>query len=700
MNLLPLLLVGVFGLEPHCPDCARQDSTALPPVIVEESAAETRQRGPEAPTRINVLELRRYKPQLEFAELLAEVPGIFARERYNYAQDTQISVRGFGARSAFGVRGVRIEYDGIPATAADGQSQIGHIDVAAAGRVEVIRGPFAALYGNGGAFIRIDGSGPRQRISDRASIGAGSNGQTRVAVALDGGERLRWDISANHFRTDGERANSAARRTLLSARAEVDVGESGLLSLSANSQDQPDSEDPQGLTRAEFINNPGAANPAAQLFGTIKSVNQEQVGARYRHDFGDSQVQVSAYAGQRQIDQVLSVPRSAQISPTNGGGIVDLGRDYNGAALRFSHPTDWGFAQAELSGELRVERLTEDRRGYENFRGPMLGVRGALRRDERNDAQVRDGMLRLDLDPSEDWRLSAGVRRNRTRYRSDDYYVAPGNPDDSGRYQAAAWLPVIGARYSATERISLHAAAGRTHEVPTLGELAYRADGEGGFNSALRPARAKQWELSARYADERLHLDASVFRVDGESEIVVDTSEGGRTSFQNAAATRRSGVELAGDYRLSEAWRLRAVVSFIEARYTQSYATCTRQPCPSPDFVIEAGRRLPGVAPRQALLELLWRGAAGWNGALDWRALDATAASDRNDDQVPGYATLNLRLNRQFDVSEVLQLSAQLRIDNLTDHQYSASLIVNEGARRYYEPAPGRNYFAGVELRW
>lgn len=700
MTLLPLLLVGMFGLDPECPDCARQDSTKLPAVIVEESAAEARQRGPEAPARINVLELRRYKPQLEFAELLAEVPGIFARERYNYAQDTQINVRGFGARSAFGVRGVRIEYDGIPATAADGQSQIGHIDVSAAGRVEVIRGPFAALYGNGGAFIRVDGSGPRQREGDRASLGAGSNGQTRVAVALDGGERLRWDVSANHFKTDGERANSAARRTLLSARAELDVGESGLLSLSANSQDQPDSEDPQGLTREEFLTNPGAANPAAELFGTIKSVTQEQVGARYRHDFGASQLQFSAYAGQRQIDQVLSVPRSAQISATSGGGVVDLGRDYSGAALRFNHPADWGFAQAELSGELRVERLTEDRLGFENFLGPMLGVRGALRRDERNDARVNDGMLRLDLDPSEDWRLSAGVRRNRTRYSSDDHYIAPGNPDDSGNYQAAAWLPVIGVRWSATERISLHAAAGRTHEVPTLAELAYRPDGEGGFNSTLRPARAKQWELSARYVDDRLHVDASVFRVDGESEIVVDTSEGGRTSFQNAAATRRSGVELASDYRLNEAWRLRAALSYIDARYTQSYATCTRQPCPAPDFVIVAGRRLPGVAPRQALLELLWRGAAGWNGALDWRAVDDTAASDRNDDRVPGYATLNLRLNRQFDLSETLQLNAQLRIDNLTDHQYSASLIVNEGSRRYYEPAPGRSFFAGVELRW
>ena len=712
MTLLPILFAcALFDAEAfagppvavsadECIDCALLDSTRLPPVIVVESAGDGHARGAENSARIDVLELRRYKPDLDLIDVLTEVPGMVARDRYNLAQDTQINVRGFGARSAFGVRGVRIEYDGIPATAADGQTQIGHIDLAAVGRVEVIRGPFAALHGNGGAFIRIDGGGPRRADADRVSLALGSHGQRRAALALDGGEPIRWDISANRFETDGVRAQSSAQRSLFSARAQIDVGDDALFSVSANRQDQPDSEDPQGLTRAEFALNPRGANPAARLFGTVKSVTQDQVGALYRVDVGASRLEASAYAGERQVNQVLSVSRAAQLAPGNGGGVIELARDYAGGAVRFTHERSLGGVEAQVSAELRIERLVEDRRGFENFLGPQLGVRGALRRDERNRAWVRDTMLRLDLDPNDAWRLSAGVRRNSTDYRSEDHYLAPGNPDDSGRYEDSAWLPVVGVLYRVSERFDLHAAAGRTHELPTLAELAYRADGDGGFNQALRPARARQWELGARYADAGWHLEATAFRVLGESEIVVQSSEGGRTSFQNAGSTMRQGLELAGDYALGESWRLRAVLNLIEARYTSDYLTCLRQPCTAPDFTILSGRRVPGVSPRQGLLEVLWRGGNRWSGALDLRALDATAASDRNDDRVPGYAALNVRLARQFQVGNRLRMNAQFRIDNLLDHTYSASLIVNEGARRYFEPAPGRSFFVGMEMRW
>ncbi|MBK8067646.1 MAG: TonB-dependent receptor [Rhodanobacteraceae bacterium] len=677
-------------------------ATPLPPVIAEERAPEEDARRPERRKQVDLDELRQRRAATDIAEALSELPGVIARQRYNEAQDTQIQVRGFGARSPFGVRGLRIEYDGIPATAADGQSQIGHLDIASGGRMTLVRGPFAALYGNGGAYLRVDGVRGVQRDGDRVSLALGSNGQRRIGIAADTGEALRLGVSGNHYETDGVRARSAATRTLGAARLDWEIGERDALALSLHTQVQPDSEDPQGLTRAEFDADPEASNPLAAQFGTRKSARQSQLGARWQHDFGDSELSFAAYAGQRSIDQVLSVSVQAQQLPTNGGGIVDLERDYHGWSLRWLHRAAWSFADAELSAELRDERLAEDRRGYENFVGDRLGVRGALRRDETNASDARDAMLRLDLMPGDAWRFSAGVRRTLADYRSDDRFIAPGNPDDSGDYSADAWLPVVGASWRIDPQWQLHAAVGRTQELPTLAELAYREDGDGGFNDDLKPAMGDQAELGLAWAGDALRAELTAFLVEMDDEIVVDSALGGRTSFRNAGATRRDGLEIAADWRLAQAWQLRGVANLIDARYREGYSNCPARPlpCPPQAVTVAAGQPLTGVPDRSARVELGYTAGRDWSAALEWQALSPTPASDRVADKVPGYAIWNLRWQKRFALRGFGLASALVRVDNLFDRRYSASAIVNDGARRYYETAPGRSVWVGVDWAW
>ncbi len=690
-----IALAVIAALAAQCPDCPPE----LPAVVAEARAPVDGVRRPERPASIDLADLARRRAETDISEPLSELPGVVARPRHNEAQDTQIQIRGFGARSPFGVRGLRIEYDGIPATAADGQSQIGHIDLTSGGRLTLIRGPFAALYGNGGGYLRVDGEHARGRDADRLQMALGDNGQRRIGFDVDHGDELwRLGVAANRYRTDGVRERSAAERTLASSRFDWAPADDGLLSLSAHYQDQPDSQDPQGLTRAEFDADPFSASPAAELFRTRKSTRQSQFGARYQHQFGAHEFSVAAYVGQRSIDQVLSVPRVAQLQPTSGGGVVALDRDYYGGALRWNHRADWSWADSELSAEWRDERLSEDRRGYENFVGDELGVRGALRRDETNRGDTRDAMVRIDLDPDEAWRISAGVRRSDADFDSDDRYVAPGNPDDSGAYANDAWLPVVGASYRFEAPWVAHLAVGRTQELPTLAELAYRDDGDGGFNDALEPASGDQAEIGLQYAGTRLRGEATAFQVEVADEIVVASSQGGRTSFQNGGATRRRGLELALDWEWSSAWRLRGVANWIDARYTEGYTTCPQPPCTAPVVTIEAGRRLPGVAPRSGRLELVWTQGADLDGALEWLGMAATPASDRNDDEVPGYAVVNARLSKRFAPQRWGRLSALVRLDNLFDRRYSASLIVNEGARRYYETAPGRGLWLGLDL--
>lgn len=695
--IIPALIAALVAqAPPSCRDCP---ATELPAVVAEERADDDDARKPERPAVVDLEELARRRAATDISEPLSEMPGVVARPRHNEAQDTQIQIRGFGARSPFGVRGLRVEYDGIPATAADGQSQIGHIDLTSGGRMTLIRGPFAALYGNGGGYLRVDGARNRRRDADRVQMALGDNGQQRIGFDVDHGDELwRLGVAANRYRSDGVRARSGAERTLASSRLDWSPSDDGLLSLSAHYQDQPGSGDPQGLTRDEFGAEPFAASPAAELFGTRKSTRQSQFGARYLHEFGASEISIAAFVGQRGIDQVLSVSRAAQLQPGNGGGIVAVDRDYHGGSLRWRHRSKWSWADAEFSAELRDEQLSEDRRGYENFVGDQLGVRGALRRDETNRGGSRDAMLRIDVDPDDAWRLSAGVRRSDTDFESDDRYIAPGNPDDSGDYAKDAWLPVVGASYRFDDAWLLHAALGRTQELPTLAELAYRDDGDGGFNDALEPARADQAEVGLQYAGEHLRAEATAFQVEVEDEIVVASSQGGRTSFQNGGGTRRRGLELALDWQWSHAWRVRGVANWIDARYTEGYSTCPRPPCTAPIVAIEAGQPLPGVAPRSGRLELMWRRDADLDGAIEWLGMAATPASDRNAEEVPGYAVFNARVSKRFAPQSWGRLSMLLRVDNLFDRRYSASLIVNEGARRYYETAPGRGLWLGLDL--
>lgn len=695
--IIPALLVSVAGLAtPDCRDCA---ATELPAVVAEERPRRDDERTPERPASVDLDDLGRRRAATDLSEPLQELPGVVARQRYNEAQDTQIQVRGFGARSPFGVRGLRIEYDGIPATAADGQSQIGHIDLSAGGRLTLVRGPFAALYGNGGGYLRIDGERDPARDADRLLLAFGDNAQQRAGFDADlGSDRWRLGVNANRYRTDGVRDHSSAERRLAAARIDWTPGDGRLLSLSLHHQDQPRSEDPQGLTRAEFEADPFSASPSAVLFGTRKSTRQSQFGARYAHAFGATEFSIAAYAGQRSIDQVLSVPRLAQLAPGSGGGIVALDRDYHGVSLRLQQRTEWSWADAVWSAEWRDERLSEDRLGYENFVGDQLGVRGALRRDESNRGAARDAMLRVDVDPDAAWRLSAGLRRSVAGFDSHDRYIAPGNPDDSGSYESDAWLPVVGVSRRFAAPWVAHLAIGRTQELPTLAELAYRDDGGSGFNDALDPARGGQAEVGLGYHGERLRGDLTAFQIEVDDEIVVASSQGGRTSFQNGGATRRRGVELALDWRWSAAWRLRGVANWIDARYSEGYSNCAQPPCTRPPVSVTAGQRLPGVAPRSGRLELVWSAGEDVDAAIEWLGMAATPASDRNDDVVPGYGVVAARLSRRFATQPWGQLSVLLRVDNVLDRRYSASLIVNEGARRYFETAPGRGLWLGLDL--
>jgi iron complex outermembrane receptor protein len=633
--------------------------------------------------------IREGRPQVNLSESLNAVPGIVVQNRQNYAQDLQISSRGFGGRTPFGVRGLRLYADGIPATMPDGQGQAASFNLDTADRIEVLRGPFASMYGNAsGGVVQIftaDGP-PRPTLGARLHLGSYDTSKWTAQYGAQHGP-LNLNTSASVFRTDGYRDHSAARRDHAHAKFKLDAGSAGVFTLIGDYLDQPETQDPLGLTAAQVAQNRRQAPSVAYDFDTRKSVSQSQVGLV--HDFRISArnaLQTRVYAGDRQVTQHLSIPLFVQAAPTHSGGVVDLDRGYGGAGVRFSHNA------VALNGPLDVhvgfdyERMAERRRGFIN----NLGVTGALKRDEDDTVQSNDVYAQAEWRVHERVLLMSGVRHSRVRFKSEDFFIAPGNPDDSGSIRYVRTSPVAGVTFDASHDLKLYVNVGRGFETPTFAELAYRSGGAPGLNFALRPSISRHREAGAKMRlGDAGRVTLAVFRIDVSDEIVVDTSSGGRNTFKNAAHTERKGVELAWQGRW-QAFEAAVAYTYLNAQFAQPFSSGAGP------TVVPAGRRLPGVPATTLYGELVWRHAAsGFHAAAETRYNGRVYVDDANSDSASPYVTANVRVGFEQRARQ-WRFTQFVRVDNIADREYIGSVIVADGNGRFFEPAPGRNWLAGV----
>ena len=691
--------------------CAAQTPDPAPPRPMSEQAVTvtaTRVATPafDVPASLTLVPLApdtESRTGINISDTLAAVPGLLARDRQNYAQDVQISVRGFGARSTFGIRGVRLYVDGIPATMPDGQGQISNVDLGSAAAVEVLRGPFSALYGNSsGGVLQVfteDGAGA-PRVT--ASAGGGSNGQQRYEGKVSGAEGpLSYVASVSRFKTDGYRDHSAAQRDIQNLKLGLKLGESSRLTLVGNAVQLPSAQDPLGLSHAVSDADPRSVDTSATKYDTRKSLSQTQAGLIWDwHIDADNALRAMVYGGRRETGQFQSIPFTSQGSPTNPGGVIQLGRDYDGTDLRWTTGSHTATQSWSLVGGLAWDKLREHRQGYQNFTGSgadqVLGVQGTMRRDEINDVQDLDPYLQGQWHLTEAWTVDAGVRHSSVRFISHDRYIVGTNPDDSGKVDYAATLPVLGVLYAVRPDVHLYATAGRGFETPTLNELAYRPDNQTGLNFDLKPSRSSNLESgvkarSSAYGD----VDLAVFGTRTTNEIVTQTNVGGRSTYQNVAATRRLGLELGWMKQLPADLNAQLTYTLLDARYIGRFLSCTSAPCPSPSTPVASGNRIPGVARNALFAALNWAPPRGWRASVEVKALSRVEVNDVNSDSAASYVVGNLSAGYLLPLGQ-WQFSAFGRIDDVTNRRYIGSVIVNEGNARYFEPAPGRTFFAGI----
>lgn len=654
----------------------------------------------DTPAAVSVVsgdDMRHAAPRVNLSENLSSVPGLQIQNRQNYAQDLQISVRGFGSRSTFGLRGIRMYVDGIPATMPDGQGQTSNIDIGSIDHIDVLRGPFSALYGNSsGGVINVETETGQQPTTLEASSWYGSYGSWRNSVKASGATGdgtqagdVNYTVSASRFTTHGFRDHSSAQKNLGNAKLGVRIDDVSTLTLLFNSV-HVDAQDPGGLTAEQWKENPRQVASNVTLYDARKTVDQTQAGLHYQRQMSENDdLSVMMYAGERETTQYQSIPKATQLRPGYPGGVISLSRHYQGIDTRWTHRDALFTIPVTFTGGLDYETMTEKRKGYQNFSGDELGVQGEMRRNERNLMWNLDPYLQTAWQLTDKLSLDAGVRFSTVNFDSNDYYVTSTDPDDSGNRRYHRWLPAAALNYAIDNSWNAYVSAGRGFETPTLNELSYRAADQAGLNLNLQPATSETVELGSKKRIGNGLLTAAIFQTDTKNEIVSDSSFEGRTSYKNAGETRRRGLELGLDQQFGESWRFKAVWTLLDARYRSN--ACGTESCD--------GNRIPGIARNMAYAGLAYAPDQGWYAGTDVRYLSDIAADDENDVKAPSYTVVGVNSGYKWLVQNwTLDLFG--RVDNLFDRNYIGSVIVNESNGRYYEPAPGRNYSVGLTVSY
>jgi iron complex outermembrane receptor protein len=692
-----------------CSLSARGESgPQLSPVVVTATRiAESSLDLPVSIDRVDQQAIHRGQLQVNLSESLIAVPGVSVQSRQNYAQDLQLSIRGFGARSSFGVRGVRLYSDGIPGTMPDGQGQFSQFDLGSADHIEVLRGPFSALYGNSsGGVIAIftEDAKPGVLFDGAAEYGTFNTQRYAVKTETDDGN-LNYVMDAAHFQTDGYRFHSDAERNNFNLKLRVAPSDTSKLTLVANVVGTGSVQDPLGLTRAQLAADPRQAGVGAIQFNTRKSLAQEQFGVAYDDKLSaHDDLSVMLYTGHRATTQFQAIPvATQQTAPLYPGGVIDLDRAYWGIDAHVTDVREVAGSPLQMVAGFNYDDLAEARKGYLNYVGSQLGVEGAVRRDEANQVYDFDQYMQAQWDPDARWRIIAGVRNNVVEVWSHGHLPLIDGANSNVRYSAVN--PVGGITFRASSAVNFYGSYGKGFETPTLNDLAYRSvDGSlPGLNFGLKPARSDNYEVGIKAGSEQVRANLAAFYIKTEDELAVLQNSGGRTVAQNIGETNRRGMELGVDAAWAGGFSGRLAYTYLRAVVGQAYATCIAAPCnplanprgplPANYKSVNAGDYLPAVPMNSLYAGLTWSYARlGFSITLETQGRARIYVDDRNSDAASGYWVANLRSGFEQETRH-WRFSEFARLDNLADRAYVGSVIVNETNSRFFEAAPGRTAY-------
>jgi iron complex outermembrane receptor protein len=699
-QVIAILVSGVFAQLAFANN-PEYEAPPLDEIVVSASGYE--QKIMDTAASINLVtinQIQNGQARDNLSEPLNRVPGIFALNRQNYAQDLQISSRGFGANSTFGTRGIRLIVDNIPGTIADGQGQISHIDLPSTDRIEVMRGPFSVLYGNSsGGVIRVftqDG-GPKTEVQPYFEVG--SYGQRRAGLKASGkSDELGYVIDAGQFHTNGYRDQSAADRRNANAKLSFMGGPDTRITLIANNVSLK-AQDPTGLTESQLIANPKQAGTSAVSQNSRKSVDQTQVGASI--DFrinANNNFLFSPYLGQRHVLQYLT-------SATAGSGVIDLVRSFYGMDSKWVHQNKFFDIPMTMVTGIDMNENDDRRRTYTNSGGTAV-YSSTASQDYAMSAKNFDQYLQADFRFSERFAFNAGIRNSQTNLSSTTNNSITLNTG-STEFRAMTYMASL--QYYLNEMSNVYVSYGSSFDTPTLNQVFYSANGavngssctSSCSNFGLLAAKTKQVELGFKSRlSPFIKTNIAVFNADTTNDIVIGASNAGRNSFTNAPKTNRQGVEGGAQFKLPYNFETNLAYTWLRATVKESYLTNSTNL--STFNTVASGNRIPGVPNQGLFAELLWvKPNKSVEAAIEARANGAMDANDLNTQyKAPGYAVMNIRGVVRQEIAGGWSFSQFFRLNNVFDRSYVGSVIVNQFFLRSYEPAPTRNWMIGAKASY
>lgn len=690
--LIACISQGIYAEEPVT------EVQRLAPIVVE--ATRTDRAILETPASTYYLNQEQQNSlNVNLSETLKGVPGLQLNNRENYAQDLQISMRGFGARSTFGVRGVRLYVDGIPATMPDGQGQTSNIDLNSLDHIEVLSGPFSSLYGNssGGTILTQsrEGQGP-----DSVTLGysGGSQNKGQTNLVLQGGSENASEpsyiISSSYFDTDGFRDHSGAHKVLNNAKLTWDLDDGSKINW-INNYVKIAADDPGGLEKKDWKANPKQVVDNVRDYNARKEIEQFQTGLTWNKPIDHQQeLYGMAYWGQREVTQYQSIKNVAQNKPQQAGGVIDFDRQFYGADLRWTGKDI--FPNTKLIAGVAIDGMTEDRKGYKNFIGSTLGVKGELRRDEDNTLWSADPYLQASYNFVPDLTLDTGLRYSNVHFKTEDHYILGENKDNSGKTTYEKLLPSVALSWKIIPKLMAYTSYAQGFETPTFTEMAYPAN-DTNETFGLKAAESETYELGLKSANRFGDMTLAAFQTQTKNDIVSAGSDGGRSTFRNADKTLRKGLELSWSKDLWRDLTAQASYSYIDATFDADIPELFDDKGEVVVSRVAAGNYIPGIAKNQAFISLGWKPENGFNAGLDVRYSDQIFVNDINSEVAPSYTVAGANIGYNWNVKD-LSVKTFARVDNLFDKDYSGSVIVNESNGRFYEPAEGRNWSAGLSV--
>jgi iron complex outermembrane receptor protein len=684
-RIIRLAVLGFTGMLaiPRLTAQERSDTArtvAAHPVVIE--ALRVPNPVDSVPFAVTSIDAPPARPGLSLGEILSAAPGLQVDNRFNYAVGDRISIRGFGARTQFGVRGIKVIVDGIPATFADGQSALEGIAPASIEHAEVEHGPASALFGNaaGGVVTLRTERAPRAPLYLSARPVFGSFGYMDARAMLAGtvdSTTLYYDNDV--IRYDGFREHSRSRNTILGGGLRSRLSERSEIHATLG-RTSFDADNPGSLTRAAAEADPRAAFATNVAQGTGKSGTQNQGGLGWSTTVGATALDVDAYLIGRRISNPII------------GRVVELDRTAGGARLQANGSLPYGSLAWAAGADLDLQ--ADDRRNY----GNAGGSHGDLLLDQFEHVTSAGGFLQLALPLPGELRAMGNLRYDRVRFSVRDHFITANDPDDSGIRSMGGLSPSLGLLWSPADALQLYGNVGTSFETPTTTELANRPDGAGGFNPDLQPQHALSIEGGARARIAGwISGELTLYSVALRDELIPFEvpSDPGRDYYRNAGSALHRGLEISTIIAPAAGIRARVAYAWTDARF-RSYAV---------DGHVYDGNRVPGVAPNRLDATISAMSSSGWFAAVDLRGVSPVPVNDANSESAPGYFLCGARIGTEsFDAGTLLAgvdllLDGFVGVENLLDRRYFASVTVNAAGGRYYEPGAGRSFYAGINLR-